>query len=172
MEDIQHLLHDQNCSNDVVEHIYNDIIESNRVKLNLIRDQPSIANQKSFRFSLQIKPINDVPKVTNVVFAVNSKFNFSYKDVHDLYNLILKDEKAVKCLTEFIVFFQPDFNDEIDITSYSFYAFIFAILMIRDKEMDNIYNLEYNKKDNDSSMKKIAYQVYTLLKPEMLVGLG
>lgn len=167
MEDIQQLSLDTYCSDDIIDHLYDDMaIQRNQKLENLlehISSRKSEAKQNKFILELSVKVINDRLAVTDVSFAVNAKFNFSREDVNNLAQLIWQDHKALYCLEQYVNIFE--FNEAVDKSGYPFYAFIFATLMLRKKEMYHLHGLT---KTSSSHLQEKAYEVYSLVQELIL----
>jgi hypothetical protein len=170
MEDFQLLLHDPNCSDDVIDHIFNDmVIEKNQKLENILKDisvRKSEIKKMGFKLSLKVKCCDNGVAITDAVFAVNPEFNFSREDVHQLAHLISLNKDAFDCLSQFVGFFHCDFDETVDLQSYPFYAFIFATLMLREKETYSLHNLV--RGSSTLPLRERAFEVYSLLKNEML----
>jgi hypothetical protein len=162
MEDIQNLLHDPNCSDEVIEHVYRDMFKQKRDRLeNLVKEfssRESIGKQVVFRLDLNVN--FEQALVTDVVFCTQKNFNFSAKDVYNLSMMMAKE--GIK-INQFLEYIEDNIQDDVDRSSYHFTAFVISVLMLCGREFHDIsYLRKISPKQDD------AYEIYSRLKGEIL----
>lgn len=170
---LQYLLHDENCSDDVIDFVTRDEEKEfmrkcdkvNRELWELMRpfNPKKLVKLPTNKMIFEIDSRVDgddfifaVPK-----FAISPAFDFSKDHVDQLFQTFSADPELK--FSKYVFHIQHEIDYHVNLHSYPFVAFVIATLMLREPAIRSIRNLKLVKPETQQR----AFNVYTKLAPLM-----